>query len=158
MLLRNVKVIILGPNGVESGITRLRERSIHRKKLWPDTFACVRSYHIYVSRLRNPLSGACTGRTRDSLGYRKRSDVWKDVNSHGNRGELEHGRDFVQNWSPGEVQMRERIQGGRRTFIHLRGERKMERRGAAMCLYVFILSPRNVCIIKSVAYALNYTK
>ncbi|KYM80774.1 hypothetical protein ALC53_08775, partial [Atta colombica] len=39
-----------------------------------------------------------------------------DIDSHGNRGELEHARDFVQDWDP----------DNRRIFVYLRGEWKVE--------------------------------
>jgi len=80
------------------------------------------------------MSGARLGGTRDPLGDRKRPDVRENVDPHRHRGEFKHGRDFVQNQRSSKVQVRERVQGGRRAFVHLRGKRKVERRSAAMRL------------------------
>ena len=98
MLFRNEKIITLRLNRIKFGIKRLRRIS-SILKIWFDVFM----YLYYIFYLRNSLSGARISE-HGILSVTGNDQMYgRNIDSHRNRGEFEHGRDFVQNWSPGEV-------------------------------------------------------
>jgi len=61
-------------------------------------------YLYYIFYLRNSSSGARISEHGIlSVTFGNDQMYGRNINSHRNRGEFEHVRDFVQNWSLGEV-------------------------------------------------------
>ena len=80
------------------------------------------------------MPGTSARQARHPLADGQRPHVRPHPDTHRHGRELEHGRHVVQDRRPGQVQVREGLQGGWRFAVHVRGQREVERRGAAVCL------------------------
>jgi hypothetical protein len=83
---------------------------------------------------RDQVPGAGPSQARHPVAHGQRSHVRQDLDKNGHGRELQHRGDLLQDRRPRQVQVRARLQGGRRLPVHLRRQWEVERRGAPVRL------------------------